>query len=72
MGPGNEQPNETVRKSYKSAIALLKNVIQKIKSEGGNVEKEKNYIAELMIKLAKYISKNEKNSEQALSTLEEA
>jgi len=22
MGPGNEQPNETVRKSYKSAIAL--------------------------------------------------
>jgi len=72
MGPGNEQPNETVRKSYKSAIALLKNVIQKIKSEGGNVEKEKNYIAKLMIKLAKYISKNEKNSEQALSTLEEA
>ena len=72
MGPVNEQPNETVRKSYKSAIALQKNVIQKIKSEGGNVEKEKNYIAELMIELAKYISKNEKNSEQALSTLEEA
>jgi len=36
------------------------------------VEKEKNYIAELMIELAKYISKNEKNSEQALSTLKEA
>lgn len=72
MGPGNEQPNETVRKSYKSAIAIQKDVIQKIKTEGGNIEKEKSYIADLMIELAKYIHKNEKNSEQALSTLEEA
>ena len=59
-------PNDNVRKAYKSAISLQKDVIEKTKAEGGNVDAQRNLLSELMIELAKYSTKNEKNNELAL------
>ena len=61
MGPGSELENDNVRKALKSAIAVQKDVIERLKTEGGSVEEERIFLAELTIELAKYMAKNEKN-----------
>lgn len=66
MGKGNYQPNENIRKALKSAISVQKDVIEKCKNEGGDIEGNRLYLADLMIILAEYISNNEKNDEASL------
>ena len=47
---------------FKIFIIIFKNnLIEKAKTEGGNVEDERKYVAEILIELARYTFNNEKN-----------
>lgn len=72
IGQNDPKSNENIRKALKASISVQKELIEKVKAQGGEVEVERQFLSELLIDLAKYLTNYERNDEAALQTLEEA
>ena len=72
QGINDLRPNEMAKKGLERAIQAQIDVIERCKIEGGFIDKEKNYLAELYQDLSKYNVNYEKDDNSALGNLDKA
>lgn len=72
QGINDLRPNDQAKKGIEKAIQTQMDVIERCKIEGGLVDREKSYLAELYQELAKYNTVYEKDENLALTNLEKA
>lgn len=64
-------PNDNARKSIKKCLAFQQRVLEKAKSEGGNVTEERQKLADLFYEVASYTNNYEKSTEASIKMLTE-
>ena len=69
QGPYDFSMNEKARKYIKTAAQLQKQVIEKIRSEGGAAEEERLAEADIFFEIAKYTHEYEKNVDTTILML---
>lgn len=72
QGVNDLKPNDVAKKGLERAIQAQLELIERCKIEGGFVDKEKTYLAELYQELSKYNSIYEKDDNSALNNLDKA
>ena len=72
QGVNDLRPNDTAKKGIEKAIQAQIDVIERCKIEGGFIDKEKAYLAELYQEYAKYNVNYEKDDNSALGNFDKA
>jgi tetratricopeptide repeat protein 21B len=64
-------PNDNARKSIKKCLTFQQRVLEKAKSDGGNVTEERQRLADLFYEVASYTNNYEKSTEASIKMLTE-